>query len=213
MIIRTIAAFAALSVPALAPAAAQDKTFDIAGFDELDVSRGVEVKVEVGGDFAIEAEATRGDIERLIVEKKGSSLRVSRETRNGWNMGRSQDRFVVTVSMPALDGVDASSGSAVRATGVDSERVSVDISSGASVSLSGVCGLLIADLSSGSNLKAKSLECREIEVDASSGADADVFASERAEADASSGADIDIYGGPNELDSDQSSGGDVDLRS
>jgi len=48
-------------------------------------------------------------------------------------------------------------------------------------------------------------------VDASSGGQAEVFASASVDAEASSGGNVDVAGGPNDIEIDTSSGGDIDI--
>ena len=78
-------------------ALAQDRTFDLTGFDEVSVASGVTTNVTVGPDFSVVAEAVRGDIDRLEVDLQSGTLAISR--KNGWRLfsfGR-EDRFIVTM--------------------------------------------------------------------------------------------------------------------
>jgi len=205
-------ALAALASLAAVAHAADERAYDVAGFTKVSASSGVDVVIAVGGGFAASATVRKGDIDKVVVEVKGDTLHVSIDRGRRWNMGGGYYDVTVDVSMPALVGVDVSSGSDLTATGVDAERFSADVRSGSDAELSGTCGRLVADVSSGADLEAKDLKCRVVEADASSGADAEVYASEKVVADASSGADIDVWGGPREIESDESSGGDVTVR-
>ena len=89
----------------------------------------------------------------------------------------------------------------------------LEASSGGDLDVSGACTSARAEASSGADLDARDLVCADVDVEASSGASAEVNATRAARAEASSGASIDIHGAPADLKTDESSGGDVNLRS
>ncbi|MEZ5893723.1 MAG: head GIN domain-containing protein [Parvularculaceae bacterium] len=203
------AAVAATSLVALA--SASTKTVDLDGFSYIDASAGVDVIVKVGGGYSIRAEGEDEALEHLRIEKRGDTLEIGREHRRGLVFSTHKGRLTVHVTMPALNGVDVSSGADVTATGIDSERFSASVSSGADATLSGRCGDLTADGSSGADLEASDLKCENANADVSSGADLDIYASESVIADASSGGDITVHGGPKNTNIDKSSGGGVTI--
>jgi hypothetical protein len=201
-----------LGVAAVAlPAAAETRSFDLPPFTGIDASAGVDVYARVGEAQSVEAEQKDGKFDQLELEVRDGVLFVSSKGE-GWGIFGNRPRFEVRVSMESLDLVDSSAGADVEAKGIDSERVTVDVSSGADAELSGTCGRLDVDVSSGADADAEELVCEEVTVDASSGADAVVHATRRIDADASSGADIKVYGGPSEVEMETSSGGDVEMR-
>lgn len=225
----TLAAAAAATAIAF-PVLAQDRVYDLEGFTRIDASAGLTVDVTVGPDFAVEAEALRGNIDRLEVSVRGDRLILSRESRL-FTLGR-EDRFVVTVTLPALEAVnvssgtsatveagaasrfvaDVSSGADLEITGLEAGAVVASSSSGARMEISGACDTLDASSSSGSTLRAGDLQCAAVSARASSGSSLSVFADETVSADGSSGASIRISGNPRVDDIDLSSGADVDFR-
>lgn len=190
-------------------ALADEKTYDLRDFDSIAVSAGVTAEINVGPDYSVRAESTAEGLERLEIRLKGSELQIGREhDRFFW---RRHEDVTVYVTLPALNALDASSGSQARASGVNAGNFVVDASSGANVDISGRCRSLTIDVSSGADVEAADLECESATADASSGASAEIFASESVIADASSGASIRIYGGPDKVNTDTSSGGGVNL--
>ena len=119
------------------------------------------------------------------------------------------DDNTITVSAPDYQGVGASSGSDVDGQGLSLRNLSVHVSSGADVDLTGSCTDLRVDVSSGADFDGSKLQCQTASVGASSGADADAFATQTASGDASSGADITFHGRPASISKDTSSGGSV----
>jgi hypothetical protein len=190
------------------PAFADSKTYNLSGFDRVDVSAGIDVTF-TQGPYAVRADEPNGNFDRLIIEVRGKTLRIARE--NSWFNWRGVD-YHVAVSAPALIGVDASSGSAFEGRNLSLRDLDVDVSSGADVELAGSCAGLRLDISSGARFEGEDLKCETASVDASSGANADAFAARNATGNASSGANVTFYGKPAELVKDTSSGGTVRAR-
>ncbi|MFC2951973.1 head GIN domain-containing protein [Marinicaulis aureus] len=207
-----IMAASAAALSALAFAHAETQTYDFSGFSVIDASAGVDVEVRVGGAYSVRAEGEPEALERLRIERDGDVLEIGRvRDRSFFSPGRKW-KVVVYVNMPELNGVDASSGSDVTATGIDAGEFSASVSSGADASLRGTCATIKADGSSGADLNAEGLQCENAVADVSSGADLTLYASESLVADASSGGDITVYGAPKNTNIDKSSGGDVHIR-
>jgi hypothetical protein len=160
------------------------------------------------GAYAVSVSEPDGEFDRLVLEVRGSELRIGRKNNMfGWS-GRGP-QFTVTVTAPEYAAVSASSGSDVEGHNLRFADLSVDVSSGAGIDLSGTCRALDVDVSSGADFEGKSLRCESATVDASSGAGADVFATARASGDASSGGSVRVHGNPADFTKDTSSGGSV----
>lgn len=183
--------------------AAHAETRNVTGFTKVSASAGTDVEVTVGGGFSVEV--TGRDANRIITRVSGDTLIV--EPVRGWSWRGRQAN--VRVTMPRVDGLSASSGSDLVATGVNAGAISLDSSSGADLRVSGTCSSFTADASSGADLHAQNLRCENGSVDASSGADARVYASGRLDVDASSGAGVVAYGNPGIGNVDLSSGGSL----
>ncbi len=220
----------ALCACAAMPVHAAEKTFDLSGFSEVSVSRGINVTIETG-PFAVEAETSRrGLMRRLDVSVRGDKLIITRD--NGWSffmMGMT-DRYDVTVSMPELEALTANSGSSVKAdldkpvdaldidvsSGAQVElsfanagKLSVEASSGSNIELAGLCGDAQIDASGGSDVDAEDLTCQTADLSASSGADIEIAVIQSVSGRVSSGGDIDVFGAPTILQMKESSGGDM----
>lgn len=180
------------------------------GFEKVDASAGVTVVVNQG-PFDVKAETTDGnDFDHLVVEVRGQTLHIGR-THSMFNWGGGP-RYRVTVSAPAYSGFEVSSGASLDGGNLSLANLKVEVSSGASVELSGSCADLTVDISSGASFSGEALKCATADVDASSGASAQAFASQRASGDASSGASVNFYGNPASIEKDSSSGGSVSAR-
>lgn len=193
------------------PAAAESKTYNLSGFSEIDISAGLSAEIAVGGAYAVRAEGDPEALERLDLRVEGGALILARKRQMGWGWKNSHGRLTIYVTTPKLDGVEASSGASASASGVDAPEFRADVSSGASFSVTGVCGALRSDASSGASLDARDLKCQSLSADASSGASITAFASERVDASASSGASVRVRGGAKRVNADKSSGGSVSV--
>lgn len=213
-------------------AIAQDRTYQLTGFDKIETSAGVEVNVTVGSDFAVIGDAVRGEIDNLEVTLDGDTLNISRDTSAGWTsfslLGAfaPDDKFVVTVAMPELVALESTSGTDVTVTGataglvqitstsgsalrfVDAKLgdIAIESSSGSDLRLSGTCQSITAEATSGSHLDASDLACASAKLHASSGASLEAFASKTASAQASSGASLRLRGGADITSESVSSG-------
>ncbi|MEZ6000704.1 GIN domain-containing protein [Hyphomonas sp.] len=202
--------FSALfAATAFAASANTTETYDITGFDELDISAGVEVIYENAADYSVVADFRRGGPEDMKIRKDGDRLQISRKMKSGWG---DKVRVTVRVSSPELNAIEASSGSSIEASGIHANEFVLEVSSGASAELSGTCGNLDLKVSSGGNADAKDLHCRSVSAAASSGGSADAYASESATGKTSSGGSIDIWGNPPDRSANHSiSGGSTDF--
>jgi hypothetical protein len=197
---------AAIAVAALAsaPSWAETRSFSFANFERVDVAAGTEVILRQG-PFSVVAEQRDGNFDRLDIKVRGDTLYVSR--KNSWWQFGSGPRYTVTITAPAYEEIDVSSGSSVFGQSLSFGDLRVDVSSGASVDLSGSCASLRLGISSGASFDGAQLQCETARVDASSGASASAFATRDAQAGASSGASVVFHGKPASFDKNTSSGG------
>lgn len=174
------------------------------GFTRVSASAGTDVNVTVGPGFSVDVSGPGAN--RIVTRVSGQTLVIERERGFHWG---SSPRAQVTVTMPQVEGLSASSGADLNVTGVDSSEIDMDASSGADLRVSGRCVSFRADASSGADIHAQELRCENGSVDASSGADARVYASGRLNVDASSGGGVVAYGNPGIGNVDLSSGGSL----
>lgn len=207
---------------------AEERSYDLSGFEEVSVHSGVTVDITVGADFDVTAEARRGKLDRLILEVSGDRLKIER--RANWGLfGRGKrDRFFVTISMPALTqaistsgssmtvataqgdlDLSASSGSSLRVEGGALGAVEADATSGSTLVLSGTCEALEAEASSGSSLRAQDMVCADVDGRSTSGSSLRLHGTETAKLRASSGSSLRLEGGAEVLSRESSSGSSI----
>ena len=220
---------------------AESRNFDLNGFDKIDVATGLDAVVTLGDSFAVTA--TSGSTQaldnlRLDVADGVLTARFDQSfldfILSGGLVGmllNSGNALTIEVTMPALSGIDASSGADVRARGLTSDALRLNASSGANIEvtdaklgavqlgsssgadidISGTAESIEAEASSGADIDAEKLVAASATASASSGAGISVHATASIKAEASSGGDIEVYGNPAGRDVESSSGGDVNF--
>lgn len=173
------------------------RTWDLAGFDSVSASNGVNVVIRQG-PFAISAEGPKDRLERLEIDREGSTLRLRQKPNTVWfGMGWSYPTLI-TVVAPDYVSISASGGADVDVESLKLDTLGLSASGG-------------ADL----NLRNPSLDA--IDITASGGADINAtdIAVSTITAYASGGADIRITGSCKTVTADASGGADFkggDLR-
>jgi hypothetical protein len=239
---RNIAIMAAAAGLLISTAAyADSKTYDLSGFDRIDIATGLDAEVKLGDSFSVTATSSSAQaLDNLQLDVTDGAL-VARFDQSfldfiisGGLVGMllsNGNALTIEVTMPALSGVDASSGADVLVQNVAGDQLilnassgaNIDVtdakfgtvqlgsSSGADIDISGTAESVDADASSGAGIDAENLIAANVSANASSGASMSVHATTSIKADASSGGDVDVSGNPTARDVDASSGGDVNF--
>ena len=176
------------------------QTYDFTGFDALDISAGVDVTYESSPEYSVVIDFEQGGPNDMKLRQDGSRLYIARKATSGW---RDKVRAKVRVTSPHLDEIEASSGSSIRASGLNSEILALDASSGASIKADGKCGSLKIVANSGGSASAKDVLCEKVAANASSGGSAAAYASAEAKSHTSSGGSVDIYGDPSDREANR----------
>ncbi len=201
-----LAIAACIAQPALADS---QQTYNLSGFDELDIAAGVEVKFTAAPEYSVTADFDRGGPDDVKVRVDGDRLYLSRKATKGWG---NKVRVTFHVTGPELNDIEASSGSSLLAEGVASDEMKINVSSGATVTVYGTCSELSIKASSGGSANAKGLACANVKAAANSGGSLKAHASDSATSKTSSGGSVDIYGNPTSRSANKSiSGGSTDF--
>ena len=210
------------------PASAETKTYNLESFQKISASAGVSVTFEAGDTQSIIAENKNNNFEKLILETRGDTLVISRES-SGFFGNRNRENYSVRIIAPAISGIESSSGSSVSATGLKGDKVKLSTSSGASLKAMGIdagyvsikassgsnldaygnCSSVKLSSSSGSSIEAEELVCAYVVATASSGSSLEAHATSSVEGNASSGASVSVVGGATDVEKNRSSGGSV----
>jgi hypothetical protein len=197
---------------------------NVTGFTEISVSEGIEVYLSQGDKEFVEVIAKQDLIDEVLTEKDGNTLRIHMKGNNYRNI-----HVVVNVVAIKIESLDAGSGSSLSTDKIiNSDKLKLEVSSGASMNvwfkatsascesssgasakLKGETNNFHAEASSGATLNAGQLNAINVKAESSSGASIKVDVSGEFEADASSGGSIEYSGTPKTKDIEKSSGGSV----
>ena len=210
--------------------AGDKETRSLKSFDGVKVSSGISATLVGSNENKIDIDATGIDLDKIEATVDGGTLNVKID-QSWWKMGWNSKRKVqVTIyytedlsSIESTSGayitsddimdsdrlsVEASSGSKIDIE-VDTERLSSEVSSGASIVIDGSADKAAVDVSSGSSFRGMDLTVEDADLDASSGASIKIGVTGDLKADASSGGSIKYDGDPSSTSIEKSSGGSV----
>ncbi|MFQ5563738.1 MAG: head GIN domain-containing protein [Parvularculaceae bacterium] len=173
------------------------KSYDFTGFDKIWVSGVYDIEVTVGSGFSIELSGPADEMARAEVKKRGDKLDLGQRKRGKKRHRR--EGVEATITLPSLEALEVSGVVDGVIEGVDSERLTVDLSGVGDVDVSGRCGELDALVSGVGELDASDLECRHVTVRVSGVGEAEVYASESVDAVVSGMGDITVYGSPKKV--------------
>jgi hypothetical protein len=127
------------------------------------------------GAFAVSAEGPRERVERLTIEREGSTLKLGQRADVNWfGMGWTE-RTVITVTAPVYESIQASGGSDVDVEGLKQDALRVAASGGADVNLhTPAIAALEMRASGGADINARNITSTTLMADASGGADVNV---------------------------------------
>lgn len=196
----------------------------VAQFDEVHVSRGMNVYITQGSPAKIVVVADNNLHEVIETRVEGNVLKVFVNENIRW---AKEKKVMVTVEK--LTGVSTSSGSNVWSQNqimsenlglkassganltmeVNAKYLKADCSSGANIKLTGLAKDAEMEASSGANLVGGDLKADNCKMKASSGANVSATVNQSLDARASSGGNVVYYGEPNSTNVRFSSGGHI----
>lgn len=196
----------------------------VQSFDEIKVSRGMNVYISEGNTTRVVVKADENLLEIIETEVNDDVLKVTSSS----NIRKAKMKKVF-ITVPNLEVIKASAGSNIYsetvlnfddldvstssgsniALDINSDEVIASASSGSNLKLEGKANSLKAKASSGSNIKAGKLKTANSEAKVSSGANIWVSTQKSLKGNASSGGNVFYYGNPTNTEINHSSGGNV----
>ena len=196
----------------------------VAEFDQIHVSRGMNVYVSQGSPAKVVVIADNNLHEVIETKVEGGVLKVYVNENIRW---AKEKKVMVTVEK--LSGLETSSGSNVWSQNqimsenlemkassganitmdVTAKYLKAGCSSGANIKISGLAKEADLETSSGANLKGEELKAENCKMRASSGGNVSSTVNGRLEAHASSGGNVVYFGEPTETDVNTSLGGNI----
>lgn len=189
------------------------KNVSLNSFNSVGVSAGIQLIITQSNSESARIEANSDDIDEVLLENYDGKLNVKWKTKDSFFSKSKNRQAKVYLNYKNLKGVSASSGSLLKSTNVlKTDRLSVDASSGANLTLQLTCNNLEVSSSSGSNVKLSG-SAKNIIVDSSSGSTVSALDTntEYAKTEASSGANIQLSVSKG-IEASASSGGNINYK-
>ena len=194
-------------------------------FKNVSVSNAIDLVIEQSDVTEVTVEADDNLQKEIVTKVENGTLVISCKYSSFRNITMKK----VTVKMPVIDKIEASSASSVQSKNViegenitlesssaasmqvniESDKISVDSGSGSSVTLEGKALSLSTSASSGGSIEADKLAANEVEAQASSGGTINVNSIVTLKAKASSGGNVNYTGTPKTIEKEASSGGNI----
>jgi Putative auto-transporter adhesin, head GIN domain len=193
------------------------RSFDISGFDKVELAGSDNVRIIAGSAFSVQATGPEKILERLKIEVDGSTLSIGRKSRN-WSMGWSNDgSALVTVTMPLIKSASiAGSGdmsidrvetpefaASVAGSGnlsvgsAQVEKLGVSIAGSGDVTLAGATKNIDIAIAGSGNVKAKDVNAIDASISIAGSGNVDAHASGAASISMLGSGDVSISGTAN----------------
>ena len=193
-------------------------------FKNVSVSNAIDLVIEQSDSTEIIVEADDNIQKEITTKVENGTLVISCKFSSFNNVTKK-----VTVKMPVIDKIEASSASSVHSenviqgeninieassastinVNVESDNIICDSGSGSTINIEGKALKIKTSATSGSSINAENLLANEVEAEAASGASVNVHPILRLKADASSGASIHYDSSPKTIEKSESSGGSI----
>nr|WP_294788820.1 head GIN domain-containing protein [uncultured Flavobacterium sp.] len=194
-------------------------------FKNIKVSNAIDVVIEQSDKTEITVEADDNLQNEIVTKVENGTLVI----RCKFSSFRNITMKKVTVKMPVIDKIEASSASSVETKGVvegediiletssaasmnvtiESDKIAADAGSAGTINIEGKALNFISSASSGGSIDADKLMANEVEAKVSSGATISVNPRVTLKAKASSGGNINYTGSPKIIEKQASSGGSI----
>ena len=197
-------------------------------FKRIKTSNAIEVKIIQGENQSVVIAADDNIIDQVKTVVHDGILQIKLENNINFNFN-SDNKILVTVTLPEIYGITASSASTVTNEGkirtdqlelkassastisltIEADKLEAESSSASTINLSGYALEADYDSSSASSIHAEELETNNIKAEASSGSTINVHPILKLDAEASSGSSIKYYKTPKSLNQNTHSGGSI----
>jgi len=187
----------------------EDRALD--SFTKIRVKGAIELKLVAGKDQKVTIETAQDRIKDVETFVRGDTLVIDMNGDKRRNYWRDVD-VDVYISMPTLEGIEVMGAVDAEVSGVDSERLVIDIKGAADLDMAGKCGQLELDVKGAGDINAKDLKCENVEVDVRGAGSASIFASNEIDADVAGVASVTVYGKPKSVRKHVGGIGSINIR-
>jgi hypothetical protein len=184
------------------------------GFDEVSLRGPDNVEITLGDAFSVRAEGNQDVLERLEFEVRRGTLRIGRDDRRSFNIGRG-NVATIFVTMPAINGASVAGSGDMQIDRAEAEEFEVsvagsgnieiaaltatsvefDIAGSGDVNVAGTAQDIAIGIAGSGNVEAGELEGERLRVRIAGSGDVEAYATETANARLVGSGDVRVRGG------------------
>ena len=173
----------------------ETRSFDLDGFDAIDLNGSLDVRVTFGSDTSVEVTIDDNLFDNLVLEVRGSTLVVD------WDeQCKTHRKSRIDLVLPRLEEIELSGAGNVDIEDFRGDRFEFTLNGAGDLDMSGEVDELEISISGAGDVDTRELDARSAKVRISGAGDADVRASERFRGSISGVGDITYYGDPEDVD-------------
>lgn len=209
-LMRLVAAAVPAALAATSAAFADSRAFEVAPFEDLEASNGIQVEVVFGDAPSVRAEGPARKLDELLVKVVRGRLVI----RPRLHVFHDQMQFgdtTVHVVAQGLGHVEVENGASLRLTDFEAGDVELEATNGARLVADGRCRFAEIVARRGGEVDADDFVCTEVVARASMGGEVRAHALEAVDAGASMGGDITVVGSPERVRRGRTLSGDITI--
>lgn len=185
------------------------ETRALAPFNRIETRGSFTLRVTVGPEQNVRVETLERDLKRLKTEVRDETLVLSYRER--WFSFLFDHERIVTISLPALQGMEFAGAGDINVAGIDSEDFDLTVSGAADITLQGKCGRLDFNSNGASDVAARELQCKSAGIMINGVGDAEIYASEEVSAVLNGLGAVTVYGNPEKVSKQINGFGDFEI--
>lgn len=176
------------------------ETYNLDGFDEIEVLGVYELEIEVGKAFSVRTEASLKEAEYLDVRVAGNTLILDNSEKGDkrWNKNNNRKSVLAVITLPSLTDLEVTGVATGEVTGIDGGSLDLALQGVGELDLSGECDTFDVDLSGVGEIDAEDLVCENVEATMGGVGEVTVHATRSIDAEAGGIGQIKVYGDPAE---------------
>lgn len=118
---------------AVAPAAAEQRSFDLSGFTTVGLGGADRVMVTLGQGYSVRAEGLPADLAELKVERRGDAIDIGRQ-KNAWQR-RGAKAVTVFVTLPRIYGANVGGSGSMQIDRVEAKEFEANVGGSGSIAI------------------------------------------------------------------------------
>lgn len=207
---KTATAFLAIAALATVPVTAMahgkgsknhiDETHDVSGFDKLEIGGVYELTVKVGKEFSVRTSGHEKEVEDMKINVDGDTLVVGHKKKMMRNFKGSKNGIQIDITMPALNSIAIGGVAEGDISGIDADRLEVQIGGVGGLEFSGKCKTLEIEVGGVGEVDARDLKCESADVQLAGVGEIDVYARHSIDVQTAGVGEVNVYGKPKHVE-------------